>query len=54
MKELANADPSAYENRLNTFTGKFDETLERVKLKIKKGLAVMRVATPTRTRLEAA
>lgn len=54
MKEWANWDTSAYENRLIIITGKFDETLETVKLKIKKGLAVMRIATPTISRLEAA
>lgn len=54
MKELANGDPSAYQYGLNIITGKLDEILETVKLKIKKGLMVMRLATPTRTKIEAA
>ena len=44
----------ANENLFNIITGKFDEILERVKLKIKKGPMIMRMATPTSTKLEAA
>ena len=54
FKELRNGDPSAYEYRLNIITGKIDEILETIKLKTKKGLMVMRMATPTRTKIEAA
>jgi hypothetical protein len=54
LKGLANGDLSAYEYRLNIITGKIDEILETVKLKTKKVLIVMRMATPTRHKIEAA